>query len=109
MEPVYLERLAGVVERFGAARAARLGDDRLPQVSVAAASGRVDTLLLQTGRQAPGRLDAETGVVLQPDELAHPEVDDMLDDLAERVLETGGEVVMVPAERMPANTGLAAI
>jgi len=30
MEPVYLERLAGVVERFGAARAARLGDDRLP-------------------------------------------------------------------------------
>ena len=33
----------------------------------------------------------------------------MLDDLAERVLKTGGEVIMVPPERMPSKTGLAAI
>jgi len=57
----------------------------------------------------PGRLDAATGVVLEPGDLAHPEVDDMLDDLAERVLKTGGEVIMVPPERMPSKTGLAAI
>jgi len=109
MEPVYLRRLAELVERFGAAQSAHLGDDRLPQVSVASAAGRVDTLLLETRRQVPGRLDAATGVVLEPDELSHPEVDDMLDDLAERVLRTGGEVIMVPPERMPSKTGLAAI
>lgn len=109
MEPVYLQRLAELVERFGAAQSAHLGDDRLPQVSVASAAGRVDTLLLETRRQVPGRLDAVTGAVLEPDELAHPEVDDMLDDLAERVLKTGGEVIMVPPERMPSKTGLAAI
>ena len=31
-----------------------------------------------------------------------------LDDLAEAVPRTGGEVVVVPAGRMPADTGLAA-
>ena len=30
-------------------------------------------------------------------------------DLGERVLRTGGEVVIVPAERMPTQTGAAAI
>jgi hypothetical protein len=36
-------------------------------------------------------------------------VDDLLDDLGERVLATGGEVVVVPTERMPTESGLAAI
>ena len=42
-------------------------------------------------------------------DLSHPEVDDVLDDLGERVAKTGGDVVMVPAERMPTRTGAAAI
>jgi hypothetical protein len=32
----------------------------------------------------------------------------VIDDLAEMVLRTGGEVVVVPKERMPTDTGLAA-
>jgi hypothetical protein len=108
MEPVYLERLAGLIERFGAARARQLGDDRLPQVAEAAAAGRIETLLLEAQRQMPGRLDSNTGSQ-QAGELAHPDVDDMLDDLAELVLTKGGEVVIAPAARMPSTTGLAAI
>jgi hypothetical protein len=33
----------------------------------------------------------------------------MLDDLAELVLVKGGEVVVVPTERMPTPSGLAAV
>ncbi|CAG0958136.1 hypothetical protein BURK1_00566 [Burkholderiales bacterium] len=108
MEPVYLERLAGLVERFGAARTSQLGDDRLPQVAAAAAAGRVGTLLIDAQRHVPGRLDPATGST-RTGTLAHPEVDDMLDDLAELVLAKGGEIVIVPADRMPSATGLAAI
>jgi hypothetical protein len=36
-------------------------------------------------------------------------VDDLLDDLAEQTLRTGGEVVIVPGERMPTDTGIAAV
>ena len=33
----------------------------------------------------------------------------MLDDIAELVLKNGGQVVIVPNERMPTRTGIAAI
>jgi hypothetical protein len=52
-------------------------------------------------------MDATTGAITL-DELANPEVDDLLDDLGERVLKTGGEVVIVPSGRMPTQTGIAA-
>jgi hypothetical protein len=107
IEPHYLARLAGLVETFGVARSRGLGSDDLAQVANGAASGRVATLLIEADRHVPGRLDPATGAV-DYDDLANPEVDDLLDDLAEAVLRTGGEVVVVPADRMPTDTGLAA-
>ena len=59
-------------------------------------------------RQVPGRIDAATGEIEFAD-LADPEVDDLLDDLSEWVLKMGGQVVIVPKERMPTLTGVAAI
>lgn len=108
VEPHYLARLAGLVEQFGVARSKRLGADELAQVAEATVVGRVATLLIEADRQIPGRVDAATGRI-EFDDLAHPEVDDLLDDLGELVLKMGGEVVVVPAERMPTQTGAAAI
>jgi len=108
VEPHYLARLAGLVEEFGVARSKRLGADELAQVAEATVVGRVATLLIEADRQIPGRIDAATGRI-EFDDLAHPEVDDLLDDLGELVLKMGGEVVVVPAERMPTQTGAAAI
>ena len=53
-------------------------------------------------------MDAATGRI-EFDDLAHPGVDDLLDDLGELVLKMGGQVVVVPTERMPTQTGIAAI
>jgi Bacterial archaeo-eukaryotic release factor family 3 len=108
VEPRYLARLAGLVETFGQARSTGLGADELAQIAEAAVSGRVSTLLIEADRQVPGRMDAATGRI-EFDDLAHPGVDDLLDDLGELVLKMGGEVVVVPAERMPTPTGIAAI
>jgi sirohydrochlorin ferrochelatase len=68
----------------------------------------VGTLLIEAEREVPGRIDASTGRVAFA-ELADPEVDDTLDDLAELVLNAGGRVVVVPAARMPSTTGVVAI
>jgi hypothetical protein len=108
VEPQYLARLADMIEAFGEARSKGLGTDDLAQAADAAQAGRVATLLIEADRQVPGRIDATTGQ-MKFEELAHPEVDDLLDDLGELVLKMGGEVVVVPAERMPTSTGLAAI
>ena len=44
---------------------------------------------------------------IELDDLADREVDDLLDDVRELVLKNRGRIVIVPAERMPAQTGIA--
>jgi len=107
VEPTYLARLGQLVEdhRTAAARQQASGD--LSDIAQAAVAGRIGVLLVEADREIPGRFDRTTGGI-QLDRLADPEVDDLIDDLAEEVLRMGGEVVVVPSERMPTDTGLAA-
>jgi hypothetical protein len=108
IEPRYLARLAGLVETFGNNKTNGLSDDNLAEVARAAVGGRVATLLIEAGREVPGRVDALTGE-LDFDDLSHPETDDVLDDLGALALKMGGEVVVVPTDRMPTETGIAAL
>lgn len=106
-EPFYLERLTELVEQFNTAAAHQLGSDNLEFVAKSAAAGRVGTLLVEADRQIGGRVDKNSGAV-QLSQLQAPDTDDVLDDLAELVLSKRGDVVVVPRERMPTPTGLAA-
>ncbi len=108
VEPHYQTRLTALAEQFGHAMSRNLGHDQLAQVAKTAVAGRVATLLLEAGREIPGRIDAATGDLV-PADLDHPEIDDALDDLAALTLKMGGEVVIMPPEQMPTKTGLAAI
>ncbi|HUG98127.1 MAG TPA: hypothetical protein VMQ83_03025 [Gammaproteobacteria bacterium] len=108
IEPRYLARLAGLVDTFGSNKSKGLAADDLAEVARAAVGGRVATLLIEARREIPGRVDASTGE-LEFDDLSHPERDDVLDDLGAVALKMGGEVVVVPKERMPTETGIAAI
>jgi hypothetical protein len=108
METFYLARLARFVEDFRTARSRFQGSDDLSDIARAAVAGRVGVLLVEADKVVPGRIDPVSGA-LEPAELSDPEVDDVLDDLAEQVLRTKGEVVVVPRERMPAASGAAAI
>ncbi|HUG68900.1 MAG TPA: hypothetical protein VMM76_14220 [Pirellulaceae bacterium] len=108
VEPQYAARMAKLVDDFELARSRQRGSDDLNEVAQAIAAGRVGTLLVEADRQIPGRIDRATGQV-EGGELDDPDVDDVLDDLAELAMKMGGEVVVVPAERMPATTGAAAI
>ena len=107
VEPEYQVKLATLAEEFAAAKSKGLGNDDLAQVAEAAAAGRVATLLIESLRQIAGRLDGTTGRVEVAD-LSNPQGDDLLDDLGELVGRMGGRVWVIPAERMPAHTGLAA-
>jgi len=107
IEPHYLERLAGLVEDYQLARSRKLGSDDLAAVAQAVSVGRVGSLLVEADREIPGRIDSATGKI-EPGDLANPEIGDMLNDLAENVLRMKGTVVVVPAQRMPTTTGLAA-
>jgi len=94
-------------DAYGSAAAQGLGSEDLSQVAQAAVAGRVATLLIEAERQVPGRIDGSTGRI-DPADLGNPRVDDVLDDLGALVESMGGEVHVLPAERMPSRTGVAA-
>ncbi len=108
IEPLYLARLDATIDEFGSARARELGNDDLTTVTAAVVAGRVATLIVEADRVIPGRINAETGEITLAD-LSLPDVDDLLDDLTEMAAKMGGNVVVVPADRMPTTTGIAAI
>ncbi len=107
VEPKYQARIASLASEFEQARSKHLGSDDLTQAAVAAANGRVGTLMVEADRQLAGRLDSTTGRIEAAD-LGDPQIDDLLDDLGELVEKMGGRVVVVPADQMPVQTGLAA-
>lgn len=107
-EPQYQQRVTGLIDQFNAARAHNMGSEHLQEVAQAAANGRVSALIVAENAHIPGRLDRTSGQIEAAD-LSEPDVDDVLDDLAEMVLRMDGQVIAVPPEMMPTDAGLAAI
>jgi len=107
IQPQYQARLTELTEEFEEARSKGHGNDDLTQVAQAAAQGRVATLLIEADRHIPGRLDGGTGQVEVAD-LSDPQDDELCEDLGELVEKMGGRVLVMPADQMPSQTGLAA-
>lgn len=108
IEPDYAADLVQLGEQFRSNRVKGKSNDDLSDIAAAAVHGRVDTLLVEAERHIPGRMAPDTARI-SFDDVGNPEVDDLLDDVAEVVLKTGGNVLIVPKSRMPTQSGLAAI
>jgi hypothetical protein len=108
VEPYYLRRLDGLVDEFREAHSKFLGSGDVADIARGAVAGRIDTLMVDADKLIPGALDHASGAVTF-DDPADPKGDDLLDDLAEFVLRMGGEVVVAPSNRMPTQSGAAAI
>jgi hypothetical protein len=109
MEPEYLQKLDNLADRFEQAKANGKGSDDYKEVAVAAVEGRVDTLLSEADRMIAVRITNLVTGNTQKKDLDNPKVDDLLDDMGELVTKMGGRVLILPSERMPSQTGLAAI
>lgn len=108
MEPYYNENIAKICNEYDQAKSKDTASDNISEVAVAAAAGKVDTLLIESELQIPGKIINETGSIEKGD-LANPEVDDLLDDLGELVTKMGGKVMIIPHEKMPTKTGVAGL
>jgi hypothetical protein len=108
MQPRYIKRLEGFIDQYGESHGQGLATDQLEQIGQATLEGRVATLLVEAERQIPGVADKQQGkaMVVEDDSATTP---DLLDELTIWTLEQGGEVISVPAERMPTGSGAAAI
>ncbi|MEL7558118.1 hypothetical protein [Stutzerimonas chloritidismutans] len=108
MQPRYMKRLEGFINQYGVSHGQGLATDQLEQIGQATLEGRVATLLVEAERQIPGFVDKQQGkaVAVQDGSATTP---DLLDELTIWTLEQGGEVIAVPTERMPTESGAAAI
>jgi hypothetical protein len=97
-----------VLRDFARARRKGLGAVGVEAVAAHAARGRVRLLLLPGGVPVWGSLDVVSGRVTRSDGPVENK-DDVLDDVAELVLRRGGDVLAVPAERMPDGSEAAAL
>lgn len=109
IEPEYLLKIKNLADQFGQGKANNMSSDDLETIAAAVASGRVATLLVEAGRIIPGKItDSNTGGI-ENGSIKNPETDDLLDDIANMATKMGSDVLVLPPNDMPSQTGLVAI
>lgn len=108
IESINEKKTQKMAESFSNAAAGSLGSSDLEEVAKAAFESRVKMLLVEEEKIIPGKIDSKTGEINYGD-INSPDYDDILDDLAELVLSNGGDVLVLAQDKMPSNTGVAAI
>ncbi|MDX1683416.1 MAG: hypothetical protein R3336_09865, partial [Phycisphaeraceae bacterium] len=88
LQPIRDARAMGLQERYGNAAAQGHGHDDLDQIAADAVFGKIDTLLINREERVGGSVDEGSGkVTYEP--IEDPHTDDLLDDIAEQVLDRG--------------------
>ncbi len=107
IEHINSEKTLELTQSYEKAEAESLGSSDIAQVAKAACESRVETILIEEDKIIPGNIQ-NAGDVMFGD-IDDPDIDDILDDLAVLVLRKKGHVVVLPKDKMPSITGVAAI
>lgn len=108
LEPHWQRKIEKLLAQFEEAQSKSLGSDNPFYITEAALGGNVSALMLDEQRIYPGGIDAASGDISFS--MTSPGNEhDVFEDLAITVLGKGGEVLVLPSERMPTASGVAAI
>jgi len=108
IEPIIFEKTRKLKESYKKATAESLGSSELAHVVKAVFESRVETVMFEEDLLISGKIDKNTGKINLGD-IKDPDCGDILDDLAELVLKNRGDIVVLPKDKMPSLTGVAAI
>lgn len=86
----------------------KLSSNQIDIILKALLDARVDTLFVEKDKIIPGKIHRTTQRIVIG-ELNNPNIDDVLDDMAQEALNTGAKVFILDKEKMPTNLGVAAI
>lgn len=119
-EKELLERAVRIIEGIQETRIrerlGRFGDEAVQgrasadprEIGHALAERKVETLFVEQDKLIPGSFDPETGSLSYGADMLDAS-DDLTDDLAQATYAQGGDVFVLPHDRMPAETGVAAL
>jgi hypothetical protein len=87
----------------------REATDSIPRVAALASQGAVRTLLVARGRKLWGILDRENGAVETREGQRDARDSDVLDEISQLVIDSGGSVLVMDPHYMPSRSPMAAI
>jgi hypothetical protein len=108
LDVVYAEKIDQLKETYENRASADRATTDLTRIAKAATFGAVDVLLVDIDVTIDGTVDAETGA-LQIDESDTVNNYGIVDEIAKRVIDSGGRVLAVRKEQVPAGADAAAI
>ncbi|MCF7926556.1 MAG: hypothetical protein K9L74_03185 [Candidatus Izimaplasma sp.] len=108
IKPRYEKEITKLVEKYKQAHAKDLASDNLEEIGKKAIEGNISTALISADKSIPGKFNKTDGTITQ-ESIEDPMYDDVLDDLAEHILNQGGEVLVLDEENMPTDKGIVAI
>ena len=108
MEPYFQERVAKALNVYGNQSATELTSSVPEDIIPAAHYGRISQLFVLKGEHIWGSFD-EMNNVLSIHDTQQEDDECLIDKTVIKTLMTGGEVFVLPAERMPATSKLAAL
>jgi hypothetical protein len=108
LDTVYAEKIAELGELYGAREAQGRGTMDVAQAARAATFGAIDTLLVDIDATVSGHVDETDGAVTF-DDTADAANYGVIDEIARRVLHSGGRVMAVRRDDIPGKGDLAAI
>lgn len=108
IEPIYLDKTKKLINAFETAKANGSGSHHLEEVVQAAIENRLTSILIEDDRIIRGKINDSTGeMTIGENEGAH--YSDILGDLTELAFKKKVNLVVLPKNRMPTETGVAAV
>jgi len=108
IQPIFEQNTNKMIESYEKAKLDSQASDNITKIAVAAAEKKIKTLIVEADKIIPGKFYEESGR-LEFGDFDAPEYGDMLDNLIKFVIKNKGEVIVLPKEDMPTDTGIAAV
>ncbi|WP_280769179.1 hypothetical protein [Salipaludibacillus daqingensis] len=108
IEPIYLDKTKKLIDAFETAKAKGSGSYHLEEVVQAAIENRLVSILIEDDRIIPGTIDDTSGEIKNGTS-NDDDYSDVLGDLTEIAFKKKANLVVLPKNRMPSETGVAAV
>lgn len=108
VKTVFDKKVASLITEFHQSKTKDKSSDQLDIIIPALLTGRVSVLMIEKDKIIPGTVDVGQKKFISG-EIKNPKTGDVLDDLAQLALNSGGKVYVLKKNMMPSVTGIAAI
>jgi hypothetical protein len=102
------KEVKAIIERFKQAHANGLASDNIHEIGKKIVESNIEIAFIQSDATLPGKMNEVDGTIIERN-LSSPYVDDVLDDMAERIIKQGGKVYVLDEKDMPVDKKIAAI